>query len=100
MKEREEKKINILMKVLVVRERKRKKAEEEIFKILEAKVDIKEVKRIGGEEGREMVVRMGSEEQKKEIIRKKWRLKGRMEIIMKDCIWGKRKMRKMEIGDC
>jgi len=67
------------MKGLVIRERKRKEAKEEIFKILEAKVDIKEVKKIGKEREREMVVvRMGSKEQKKEIIRKKWRVERKL----------------------
>jgi len=36
---------------------------------------------------------MSSEEQKKEVLRKKWRLKGRKEIIMEDWTWGERKMR-------
>jgi len=94
MREREERKRNILIKGLVAREGKRKKAIEEILKIIEVKGDIIEVKRIGGEGEREMVVvRMSSEEQKKEVLRKKWRLKGRKEIIMEDWTWGERKMR-------
>jgi len=48
---------------------------------------MEEIKRIGGEGEREMV-RMVNEEQKKEIMRKKWRLKGRKEIILKDWTWG------------
>jgi len=94
LREREERKRNFLIKGLVVKEGKRKEAVEEIFKILEVKADIEEVKRIGGEGEREMaVVRMSSEEQKKEVMRKKWRLKGRKEIIMEDWTWGERKMR-------
>jgi len=94
MREREERKSNILIKGLVTREGKRKEAVKEILKIIEVKVDIIEVKRIGGEREREMVVvRMGSKEQKKEVLRKKWRLKGRKEIIIEDWTWGERKMR-------
>lgn len=95
MKEREERRRNIIIKKVEVKEGKRKEAVEEILKALGVKVDMKEVKKLGEEgKGREMLlVKLKEEKQKREIMRKKKKLKGRRETVMEDWIWKKRKMR-------
>lgn len=60
------------------------------------KVKVGGVKRIGEvkEKGREMLlVRLGSEEQKWEVMEKKKNLRGRKERILKDLSWGERRIR-------
>lgn len=87
MKEREEKRKNVIIREMEVSEGRRKEMAEEIIKRAEAKVSIEEVKRIGGdrEKDREIVlVRLGSEEQRREVLMKKSNLRGRREIIMED----------------
>lgn len=71
LKEREERKKNILIRWLEMKERKRKKAVEKVLERMEVKVEIEEVKRMGGdkEKGRELVwVRLGDEAQKKKVM--------------------------------
>ena len=65
MREREERKRNIVVRGLEVREGKRREEAEKLLKDIEAKVDIMEVKKVGEdrEKGREIVViRLGNEE--------------------------------------
>lgn len=87
MKEREEKRKNVIIREMEVSEGRRKEMAEEIIKRTEAKVSIEEVKRIGGdrEKDREiMLVRLGSEEQRREVLMKKSNLRDRRERIMED----------------
>lgn len=87
MKEREGKKKNVITKEMEVSEGRRKEMAEEIIKRTGAKVSIEEVRRIGGdkEKDRETVlVRLGSEEQRREDLTKKSNLRGRRERIMED----------------
>jgi len=84
-REREERRKNVVIKGVEIKEGKRREAVEELMKIIGVKVDIGEVKRIGGEVGKggeSLWVKLGSEEQR-----------GRRERIMKDWTWKERKMR-------
>lgn len=62
-----------------------------------AKVEIKEVRRIGEGtkrgRGEMLLVKLGSEEQKWDIMRKKKILRGRRERIVEDLTWRKRKIK-------
>lgn len=94
--EREERRKNIIIKRVEVRNGKRKEAVEEILEKIGVKVEIKEIKRIRGgmEDTEEMVlVKLEDQEQKREIMRKKGMLKGRKERILDDWTWKERKMR-------
>lgn len=101
MREREEKKQNVIIRGLEVKQGTRIEAVEGILKDIGARVNVEDVKRIGGdkEEGREMVrVKLSNEEQRGEVMRMKKNLKGRKERIAEDWTWKKRKMRwKMEV---
>lgn len=79
-----------------IKEGKRREAVENLFKVIGAKANIEDIKRIGGEveeEGETIVVRLENAEQRKEIMGKKRNLKGRRERITKDWTWRQRKMR-------
>lgn len=94
--EREERRKNIIIKGLKVKNGKRREAIEEVLNKIGTKVEIREIRKIGTgkEEGEEMVVvKVGGEEQKREIMRKKGNLKGRGEKILEDWTWKERKMR-------
>lgn len=94
--EREKRRRNILIKGIEVKEGKRREAIEGILRVMEAKVDIAGYKRIEGEsgKGKEMIwVRLGSEEQRREISTKRGSLRGREEKIVEDWTWKERKMR-------
>ncbi|XP_011864665.1 PREDICTED: uncharacterized protein LOC105560291 [Vollenhovia emeryi] len=100
-KEREEKRRNVVMRGVEVREGKRREAVEEVMKIIGAKAEIKEVRRIGErrEEGREMLlVKLENEEQKWDIMEKKRNLRGRPERISEDLTWKERKI-KWKLGE-
>jgi len=95
-KEREERRKNVIIKGLKVKEGNRREAVEEVLNVLEVRGNIEEVKRVGGdrEQDREMVlVRLKIEEQRGEIMKRKRELKGRKERIMEDWTWKERKMR-------
>lgn len=95
-REREERRRNIIIKGLEEREGRRREVVEGLLRDIGVVVEIGEIKRIGGdkEKGREMiVVKLGSEEQKREVMRNKRKLKGRREKIMEDWTWKERRMR-------
>ncbi|KMQ86170.1 hypothetical protein RF55_14931 [Lasius niger] len=78
------------------REREIKKGVEKVLEKIGAKVKIEEVRRAGGKygkEGRMVVVKLGSREQKREIMEKKKRLMGRKIRIEDDLTWEERKIR-------
>ncbi|XP_011702471.1 PREDICTED: trichohyalin-like [Wasmannia auropunctata] len=96
IKEREERRKNIVIKGLEVKEEKRREAVEELMKRMGVEVEIREVKKMREEreKGEETVlVRLGKEEQRKEIMKSKKKLKGRKERVMEDLTWRERKMR-------
>lgn len=95
-KEREERRRNVVIRGVEVKERKREEAVEEILKCIGAKAKIEEVKRLGrGRDGeRETIwVRLQNEEQKRVVMIKKSRLKGRKGRIVDNWTWKERKMR-------
>ena len=95
-KEREERRKNVIIRGLEVKEGKRREAVEEVLKVIGARGNIEEIKRVAGdrEKDREMVlVRMRNEEQREEIMKRKRELKGRKERILEDWTWKERKMR-------
>ncbi|KAL6417092.1 hypothetical protein ACFW04_012988 [Cataglyphis niger] len=95
-REREERRKNVLIKRVEVKEGRRRVAVEELFDSIGIKAEIEEVRKIGGnvEEGREMmVIRLKNEDQKREVWNKKKLLKGRKERILEDGTWKKRRMR-------
>ncbi|KAL6417641.1 hypothetical protein ACFW04_012599 [Cataglyphis niger] len=95
-REREERRRNVLIKGVEVKEGRRRVAVEELFDSIGIKAEIEEVRKIGGsvEEGREMmVIRLKNEDQKREVWNKKKLLKGRKERILEDWTWKERRMR-------
>jgi len=81
-KEREERRKNVIIRGLEVKEGKRKEAVEEILKEIGVEVEVKEIWRISGdrEKGREAVgVKIEEEGKRKEIWGKKKKLRGRKE---------------------
>lgn len=95
MKEREERKKNILIRGVKIKEEKRKEAVEEIMEVIGVRVTIEVVRKLrGGEKEGELIwVRLGSEEQRKEVLRGRKKLRGRRERIMEDWTWKERRMR-------
>lgn len=95
-KEREERRRNIIIKGIKIAGEKRKEAVEEILRDIGANVKVEEVRRIkrGEEEGIESLwVRLESEGQRREVMGKKNKLRGRRERIVEDLTWRERKMR-------
>jgi len=78
-----------------VREGKRREAVKEVLERIGAKVKIEEVRMLGKGEGpiETVWVRLEGEEQKRKVMDKKNRLKGRKERILEDWIWKERRMR-------
>ncbi|KAL6420507.1 hypothetical protein ACFW04_013842 [Cataglyphis niger] len=72
-REREKRSRNVLIKGVVVKERRRRVAVEELFDSIGVKAQIEEVRKIGGgiEGGREMMMRLKNEDQKREVWNKK-----------------------------
>lgn len=94
-KEREERRRNVVMKVVKVKDGKRKEAAEETLKEIGAKVKIDEVMKVkdGGERGTEIIwVKIENEEQK-EVMRRKKELREKKERILEDLTWEERKMK-------
>lgn len=85
--EREEKRSNVIIRGIEVRDGKRREAVEGLLEKIGPKIRMEQIKRIGGtaEGGREMmVVKLGNEEQKWEVMGKKRNLKSKKERIMED----------------
>lgn len=69
---------------------------EEVLREMGVKVDMGKIKKIGGvkEKGKEVIiVKLKNEKQKREIMEKNSRLRGRKEKIFQDWIWKERRMR-------
>lgn len=63
------------------------------MRVIGVQVEVMEVKRVGGdkEEGRELVwVRLGSDEQRGQVMERKRRLMGKREVITEDLSWRER----------
>lgn len=76
-----------MVKGVEIKKGKRKEAIEEIIKIVEVKIDIKKIKRLGKDikTGKETIlVKLENEEQKRKIWKKKSALKSGREKIQED----------------
>lgn len=96
MKERKERRRNIVIRGLKVREGRRREAVEEVLEKIGVEVEVKEIRRVESStgEGREIVlVKLANEEQRREILKKKGGLKGRRERIGEDLTRRERKIR-------
>ncbi|KAL6420239.1 hypothetical protein ACFW04_014609 [Cataglyphis niger] len=94
-REREERKRNLLIKGVEVKEGRKRAAVEELFGS-GVKAEIEEMRKIGGsiEGGKEMmVVRLKNEDQRREVWNKKKLLKGRKKRILEDWTWKERRMK-------
>lgn len=87
MKEREERRKNFLIKVLEVKEGKRREAVEEILKTLGVDIEIKEMRRIGRDGNKEMILvgtggraEKGSNKKEKEFERQEREDMGRLDV--------------------
>jgi len=90
-KKREKRRKNVIIKGLTVKEGKRR----EVLNDLGVRGNI-EIKRVGGDreqDGEMVLVRLKSEVQRGEIMKRKRELKGRKERIMEDWTWKERKIR-------
>lgn len=80
-----------------MKDENRREVIEELLKVIGMKVEVTEIRRIGAgtEKGRGemLIVKLGNEEQKWEIMAKKKNLKGRRERISEDLTWRERKIR-------
>jgi len=85
-KEKQERKKKMIIKGMKVREGSRSEAVEKVFERIDARVRIDEVKKLGKGEGlmETIWVRLESKEQKKEVMGRKGRLKGRKEKILEN----------------
>lgn len=95
-KEKENKRRNIIIKGLGGERKRQERVVKEIMKVVEVKVEIKELRRMGeGSENGEEIVRieLGNKEQKWEAIERKKSLWGRKERIEENITWKKRKTR-------
>lgn len=88
-RDREERKRNVIIKGVEIKEGKRREAVEKVLEIIRARVEVREVKRIardGDREGEMILVRLRSEEQRKEVMERKAKLRGRNERVIEDWI--------------
>jgi len=94
-KERQERRRNVIIKGMEVKEGKRREAVEEVFERIGARVRIEEVKKLGKGEGLAEIVcvKLESEEQKREVMGRKSKLRGMKERVMEDWTWKERRMR-------
>ncbi|KMQ90628.1 hypothetical protein RF55_9590 [Lasius niger] len=92
LKEREERRNNIVIRRLEGGVGDTKERVEKMMKEIGAEVKIKWVRRIRRKKGveGEMVVELGSREQKRQVMEKKKGLKGKMTRIEDDLTWGER----------
>lgn len=73
---------NIMVRSLEIKEREETEAFEQVMKEIGAEVEVKDISRVESrQEGKEIwLVRLSSEEQKREVIRRKKILKGKKEL--------------------
>lgn len=98
-RERKERRRNVIIRDKEVKKGKEKEKLEELMKDIGVTLNIEEIKRIGKRREKETWwVRLGSEEQKMEVLRKKRGLKGRRKRIVDDLIQKERKMKWRLVG--
>lgn len=82
------------MREVEVKDEKRKKAVENIFKDIDVKVKIAETRKVGGnaERGTETIL-VRLENERREVWENTKKLRGRKKRIVEDLTWGENKMR-------
>lgn len=92
MRERKESRRNIIR--VKVKRSERKEAEK-VLKVIRVKTDMEEIRKLRKEKkcGKMLLVKLKDEEQKREIMKTKRKLKDRREKVIKDWTWKERKMR-------
>lgn len=95
LRERKERRRNIIVKGLVTKEGEKREVIGKIIREVGVEVEVKDMSRVGTrEEGKEFwLVRLGSEEQKREVMKRKRRLKGDKMRITDDLTWRERKIK-------
>lgn len=93
-KEREERKRNVVIKGLRLEGKELKEEVENVFKRIDAKVEIEEVRSVGKETRREKIVlvKLKKWEHKRDVMTKKRKLYGSSERIEDDLTWMERSM--------
>lgn len=85
MRERKEKRRNMVVRRLEVGEDRKREVVKRLLKKIGAEVLVEEVVRVGGVQGKEIwQVRLGNKEQRKEIMTGKKMLRDRRKIITED----------------
>lgn len=96
-REREERRRNIVINGVEVNNGRRREAVEEIMRLIGVKVEIQEIRRIGGREekgkGEMLLVRLKNKEQRWEVMGGKRNLRGRRERIWEDLSFREKKIR-------
>src|SRR5436190_1989481 len=94
IKEREERRNNIVIRRMEERSAEVRERVEKVMKEIGTQVEIEGIRRIRGKEGGEeemVVVRLGSREQKRQVIERKKGLRGKQTRIEDDLTWEERK---------
>ncbi|XP_011706307.1 PREDICTED: golgin subfamily A member 6-like protein 22, partial [Wasmannia auropunctata] len=95
-KEREDRRKNLLVKGLKEGEGSSKERVEEVLRGLGMEIKIEDIRKLDvgkREKGDMVVVRVGSEDMKRNILLNKWRLKGKDWWIEEDLTWEERRIR-------
>lgn len=95
-KKRENRRRNIVIRRLEIKEGKRKEEIEKVLDEMGMKEEVEEIRRMGskgGERGEMVVVKLAKEEQKREIMRRRGMLKGRKKWITENWTWRERRMK-------
>jgi hypothetical protein len=92
MRERERRRRSLIFREVEVRDGKRKEAMQDIMERIGVRVGLEEVAK--GKDDREVIaVRVESEEQRREVLENRRKLRGEREKVMEDWTWKERKMR-------
>lgn len=96
VKEREERRKNVIVRGIEVKEGRKQEAVEKMLRVMEARVKIKEIRKLGGEKDKRweiILMKLENEEQRREVMLRKRNLRGRKERVLEDWTWKERRMR-------
>lgn len=96
VKEREERRKNVIVRRIEMKEGRKQEAVEKMLRIMEARVKIKEIRKLGGEKDKRweiILMKLENEEQRREVMLRKRNLRGRKERVLEDWTWKERRMR-------
>lgn len=94
-KEREERRRNVIIRGIEVKEGRRQEAVEEMLRVMGARVKVKEIRKLGEKDkrGEIMLVKLENEEQRREVMLRKRNLRRRKKRVLEDWTWKERRMR-------